>query len=170
MADKKPFCITFAGPAGSSKTPIAIYLSYQLNLPVFSNDAIRSEVIGDLGSLDQDEYLRRRDKRLKELVKKQVSFIYDASVDRQWDKREEWRKQANYNWLIISLDLSKDFLVKLYQSKDRQKSLKYLDKMLAEHDMFVAQYGHDIGLHITDQDFPRRLELSYKKAKEFIKP
>ena len=38
-------CITFAGCVGSSKTPISNYLSTKLNLPIFNNDAIRSEII-----------------------------------------------------------------------------------------------------------------------------
>ncbi len=40
--------ILFAGAVGSGKTPISNYLSYKLNLPIYNNDAIRSEVIEDL--------------------------------------------------------------------------------------------------------------------------
>jgi len=47
MKDENKFCLTFAGAAGSSKTPISNYLSTKLLLPVFNNDAIRTEVIED---------------------------------------------------------------------------------------------------------------------------
>ena len=43
MKNNKKFCITFAGAVGGSKTPIANFLSTKLNLPVFNNDAIRSQ-------------------------------------------------------------------------------------------------------------------------------
>jgi len=43
----KPFCITFAGPVGCSKTPLAHYLSINLGWPILSNDAFRSEIRED---------------------------------------------------------------------------------------------------------------------------
>lgn len=64
MKNKK-ICITFAGAVGSSKTPISNYLSTKLNLPIFNNDAIRSEVIEDLGIFDSEEHLKRRNARLE---------------------------------------------------------------------------------------------------------
>jgi len=42
---KEKFVILFAGAVGSSKSPIANYLSPKLNIPIFNNDAIRFEVI-----------------------------------------------------------------------------------------------------------------------------
>lgn len=65
----KHLCITFAGAIGSSKSPIANYLSISLGLPIFNNDSIRSEVTEDLGILDSKEYLKRRNKRFQELLK-----------------------------------------------------------------------------------------------------
>jgi cytidylate kinase len=53
--NNKKICITFAGAVGSSKTPISNYLSSRLNLPIFNNDTIRSEVIEDLGVFDNKE-------------------------------------------------------------------------------------------------------------------
>lgn len=84
MKINKPLCIAFAGVVGSSKTPIANYLSCKLNLPVFNNDAIRSGVIEDLGMLDTKVYEKRRDERLKEIIKNKISFICDASIDRSF--------------------------------------------------------------------------------------
>ena len=78
MSMKDKTLITFAGAVGSSKTPIAHFLSLRFGLPIFNNDAIRTEVLEDLGVFDEEEYKRRRDTRLKELAEKNVSFITKA--------------------------------------------------------------------------------------------
>lgn len=59
------YCILFAGAIGSGKSPIANYLSYKFNLPVFNNDIIRTEVKEDLLRMDEEEYERRRSQRKK---------------------------------------------------------------------------------------------------------
>jgi adenylylsulfate kinase-like enzyme len=69
------FCLTFAGVVGSSKTPITNYLSGQLNLPVLNNDAIRTEVLEDLGEFNFDEYIKRRNERAESILKK-ISRLY----------------------------------------------------------------------------------------------
>jgi adenylylsulfate kinase-like enzyme len=109
----KKYCLTFAGAVGSSKTPIANFLSTKLNLPIFSNDAIRSEVIEDLGKLDQEGYIKRRNDRLTAIAKSGMAFIYDASVDREWMDLKMHLVDYGYDWYIISLDLSKKLLKRL---------------------------------------------------------
>lgn len=162
-------CITFAGAIGSSKTPITNFLSTKLNLPVFNNDAIRSEVSEDLGIFDSNEHLKRRNERLKEIIENGVSFICDLSVDREW---KEFRKQLTlnkYQYFIISLDLSKDFLTRLYKSKDYLESLKIIDKVINDHAIFLNDYKKDVGLHITDSDFKSRCNISYQETMKWIK-
>ena len=78
IKEKRPICISFAAPVGTSKTPIATYLSWNTGLPIFSNDAIRSEVHQDTssGNLDQEIYLERRDERLTKVISsKKVLFL-----------------------------------------------------------------------------------------------
>ncbi len=162
-------CITFAGAVGSSKTPITNYLSTKLNLPVFNNDAIRSEVTEDLGIFDSNEHVKRRNERLKEIMENGVSFICDLSVDREW---EEFKKQLTlneYRYFIISIDLSKEFLTRLYKSKDYLESLKIIDKIINDHDIFLNTYNNDIALHISDDDFKVRCKISYQETKKWIK-
>ena len=130
----KKFIITFAGAIGSSKTPISHYLSIKLNLPIFNNDAIRSEVKGDMGFLDEEEYIRRRDIRLKEILNSGIPFIYDASIDRAWKDKKEYIIQAQYEPYIISLDFSKELLLNLYQTT------KYYDA-LPLHDTFIQDHN-----------------------------
>jgi len=164
----KKICITFAGVVGSSKTPISNYLSTKLNLPVFNNDALRTEVLEDLGKFDSQEHLKRRNKRLKETVKSGISFICDVSIDREWPTLRDLLKQNNYRWFIISLDLSKSFLVELYKIKGYGESLVELDKFLLDHNIFLKNYSDEISLHITDIDFNNRCETSYRKLKKLI--
>lgn len=161
-------CITFAGAVGSSKTPIANYLSYKLNLPIFNNDSIRTEVIEDFSIFNEDEYLSRRNARGKEIIKNGKSFIYDASVDREWKQLKEWLDEANYQHFIISLDLSPDFLKKLYEAKQYNESLEQIDQNITDHENFIKNHADEIALHIDGSTFYDRLEISYRTAKEFI--
>ncbi len=161
-------CITFAGAVGSSKTPIANYLSYKLNLPIFNNDAIRTEVIEDFSIFNKDEYLNRRNARGKEIIGNGKSFIYDASVDREWKQLKEWLDEANYKYFIISLDLSPDFLKKLYAAKQYNESLERIDQIISDHENFIKNHSDKIALHIDDSTFYDRLEMSYRAAKQFF--
>lgn len=165
METDKPLCIIFAGAIGSSKTPIANYLSYKLNLPVFNNDAVRNEVIEDLGSLDAKVYEGRRDERVKEILKNKTSFIYDASIDRVWKELKQWLQKSNYKWFIISLDLSKNFLIELYKNKGYGESLTRIDNLILEHQQFVNENTEEINLSINDNNFKKRLGLSYSAIK-----
>ncbi|MFA6424348.1 MAG: hypothetical protein WCV83_03515 [Candidatus Magasanikbacteria bacterium] len=164
----KRICITFAGAIGSSKTPIANYLSVKLNLPVFNNDAVRTEVTEDLGKFDSVEHIKRRNKRLKEITKSGISFICDLSVDREWKMLKKLLVKNKYRWFIISLDLSKQFLIKLYKVKGYSNSLNVLDKFWNDHDNFIKNNGNEIGLHISDVDFKNRCETSFKKVRKYL--
>jgi hypothetical protein len=164
----KQVCVTFAGAVGSSKTPITNYISTKLDLPVFNNDAIRSEVIEDMGGLVEEEYLKRRDERLREIIQSKKSFILDASVDRVWDKLKENLKDAGYEVFIISLDLSKDLLSKLYIDKKYFDAQERVDSLINDHELFLENHREDINLHLKDEDFGNRLEKSYMTISEWI--
>jgi hypothetical protein len=159
MKNKKPICITFAGVVGSSKTPIANFLSCKLNLPVFNNDAIRSEVIEDCGILNGDEHLKRKNDRIKEIIQNKISFICDASIDREWNLLKEGLEKSDYDYFIISLNLSKKLLTNLHKAKGYKESLSRLDQLFTEHETFLQKYGNDVGFTITDENFKNRLEL-----------
>ena len=68
-------CITFAGPIGSGKTPIAYYLSWNLRLPILNNDSMRVETQEDEGELITDVYISKKDKRLKDIIDRKIDFI-----------------------------------------------------------------------------------------------
>lgn len=163
---KDPFCITFAGVIGSSKTPIAHHLSWNLGLPVFCNDTLRTEVKEDRLEFDQVEYRRRRDERCKQLISRGRSFIYDASVDREWTGLNDWLQEKNYRHFIISLDLSRELLDKIYESKGYEGH--HLEQLLSQHQNFIANHGDQIGLHITDQGFEERLNVSLLAVKSWL--
>lgn len=168
MFKDKKFCITFAGAVGSSKTPISNYLSTKLALPVFNNDAIRSEVVEDLGVFNSDEHIKRRNLRLREIAESGISFICDASVDREWEGFKKQLQNSGYKCFIISLDLDKDFLKNLYNIKGYFESLKQIDEWINDHNIFLEKYSNDVALHITENDFKQRLEKSYEKVKEWL--
>lgn len=165
----KKFLITFAGAIGSSKTPIANYLSCKLNFPVLNNDAIRTEVPEELGYFSEEEYLKRRNERIRDVLENCPAIIYDASIDREWKNWEDKIAKAGYKIFIISLDLSKDFLIELYKIKGYHESAEKIDQFFSDHEEFVKNYSHLIGLKITDENFKNRLELAYSAVSEWLK-
>lgn len=165
----KKILITFAGAIGSSKTPIAYYLSCKLNFPILNNDVIRTEVAEDLGKFDEQEYIKRRDERIHAVLKNCPAIIYDASIDREWENWENKIVKAGYETFIISLDLSKDFLTELYKIKGYHESKERINQVVSDHEEFVKNYNHLIGLRITDENFKNRLELAYQAVSEWLK-
>ena len=164
---KTRYCITFAGVPGSSKSPIANHLSWNLGLPIFNNDTIRTEVKEDLLKFDQKEYEKRRDERAINLMDSRKSFIYDASVDRMWETHSKRLEKRGYEVFIISLDLSESLLDNIYRAKGYTEFAQ-LGLRQPEHDKFLEEFGHLVNLHIDDEGFPRRLELSLGAVKAWI--
>lgn len=165
--DKK-ILITFAGVVGSSKTPIAHYLSCKLNFPILNNDAIRTEVLEELGLFDEKEYIKRRDRRIHDVLENSPKIIYDASIDREWKNWEKKIVNAGYKVFIISMDLSRDFLLELYKTKNYHESKARLEQLISDHEEFVKNYSHLINLKITDENFKNRLELAYLAVSEWL--
>ncbi len=165
----KKVLITFAGAIGSSKTPIANYLSCKLNFPVLNNDAIRTEVLEDLGSFNEKEYLKRRNERIHSVLENNFSVIYDASIDREWKNWEKKIAEVGYKTFIISLDLSKDFLIELYKIKGYHESAQRIDQFFSNHEEFLKNHGHFVNLQITDENFKNRLEIAYSAVSEWLK-
>ncbi len=163
----KKFCVLFAGPIGSSKSPIANYLSYKLNVPVFNNDIIRTEVREDLQNFDADEYDQRRAQRIEELVNSGKPFIYDASIDRKWKDLGSQLIEKGYMPFIISLDISKDKLLRLYEAKN-YSDLEALNRTYDDHQRFMQEFKDVVGLSIGDNQFADRLNLSLRAIEEFI--
>lgn len=172
----KPFIVTFAGVPGVSKSPISNYLSCEFNLPIFNNDQIRYEVredlrlksINDPGGVE--EFEKRASTRQKKLFAERTNVIFDSSIDRRWADLKKQLKQANYDWFIIDLELSKAFLLKLYKQTGRSEwADQHLEAYMRQHKEFVDAYDKDVNLHITDETFPARLQESARALQEFIK-
>lgn len=166
----KPKCILFAGPGGCSKTPVAYYLSWNLNLPIFNNDTIRTEVIEDkFVHVPQDpEYIKRRDERLEVLLGKRSSFIYDASIDREWKLITEALEENGYEYFIISYDLSKEMLIKRGVAKGYGSYAELTETWHSDHEAFLKNSGLKVGLTINDSNFEKRLQLSLDAIQMFL--
>jgi hypothetical protein len=154
----KPYVVLFAGAGGGSKTPIAHYLSENLGLPIFDNDAIRSEVKEDKLEFDIPEFEKRRDARRQAMLARHRSFIHGSSIDRSWSALRDDYSKAGYEVFIISLDISRTLLERLFKAKDYD--LNELARFHAEHGVFLRDHAGDVNVHITDANFPRRLEVA----------
>jgi hypothetical protein len=167
---KKKLCICFAGPVGCSKTPVANYLSWNLGLPVFNSDAVRSEIVEDstLNNYEKRDFNKVLDKRLHKLTKYQRSFILGVSVDRSWrDVKRELENNA-YFWFLISFNLSKNLLTKMYKAKGYKESLNNIDKFIQDHGKFFREYRNDVGFIITDENFSNRLDVCLQESKKVM--
>ncbi len=167
----KPKCILFAGPPGSSKTPVAIYLSWNTGLPIFNNDAIRREVAEDTKRAicsEDPEFLKRQSSRINKLFQSQRSFIFDRSIDRTWGKTKKLINENDYEYFLISFDLSDKLIEKNGKAKgypnDNQNKVWY-----EEHKNFVKKQFDQIDLTINDGNFEKRLKISLKAVNNFLK-
>ena len=164
----KHFCILFSGPIGCSKSPIAQYLGTELNLPILNNDTMRTESLEDNHVFDQSKYEKLRDERLKAIIMRKQSFIYDASVDRMWPALKEWLTHSDYEFFIISVDVSENFLRDLYLLKGYNESLDVIGRSIDDHRKFLENFGDEVGVHITEDNFLHRLECSLGAAKVWL--
>lgn len=161
-----PFCITFAAPIGTSKSPIAQYIANNLNLTIYQNDIIRTEVKEDLGIYDNEEFEMRCTERIQNIIRKRSAFVCDVSVDRRWPELKEQLMKNNYNCFVISINLSKDFITQLYKSKGY--NLDNLDQSIKDHEVFCSKNKDAIGMTINEADFPDRLEKSLTGCKKWL--
>lgn len=164
----KPVCITFAAPVGASKTPIATYLSWNLGLPMWNNDAVRSEIAEDMGSWTQEELLRRCKERIPRLLASQRSFIGDVSIDRAWSTYAPWFEQAGYDVCVIFIDLARDHLERMYQAKGYHDSLLRLDEFIEDHRSFVEKHTALCAIRVTEKEFSDRLEFVLQEVKRWL--
>lgn len=164
-------CILFAGPAGCSKTPTAVYLSWNLGLPVFNTDAIRMEVLEDILENDLGSELipERRKERLEKLIESKKSFIYDASIDRMWSEMKGALEKNGYKCFIISFDLTPDLLAKMAVAKRYGSGQELVNKWHNDHQDFLKEHGKVVSLSVNDDNFSDRLDISLKAVKKFLK-
>lgn len=163
-----PFCITFSGCVWSGKSPIASYISINLSLPILNADSIRSEVAEDFFKFDVEEFNKRFDCRLNEILESWKSFIYDASMDRYWPVIKRKLESHWYKVFIICLSLSKDFLQKLHDATSYEISDKWLNKLVEQNKKFIENYRNDINVIIDDNNYINRISVAYESVIKWI--
>ena len=170
----EPYCVTFAGVPGSSKSIVAHYLSERFGLPIFSTDNLRFEVREDVLADDinapgvLDEYQRRADERFGWLLDRQASLIRDGSVDRTWAELKARLMAAGYRWYVIDMELSAAFLENLYMKTGRAWAVDELPIYLGQHETFLAEFSGGIGLRITDEVFKGRRAAAETGLRAFL--
>lgn len=164
---KSKFLILFAGAPGSSKSPIANYLSWKLNLPLFNTDIINTEMREDRLFQDQEEFEKRRKLRTNEALELGYNFIADFSIDRKFSNYKPNIEEKGYKYFIVSIDLSKEFLEKIYKAKEYQ-AIDKIPSWIEDHNQFLKEYNNLVNLHITEETFPDRLEITYNAVKAWI--
>jgi len=170
-----PYAVVFAGIPGTSKTPISHYLSCEFSLPIFSTDQIRFEVREDLrlANINRpggvEEFEKRFAERFDRLLAAQVPVIIDGSSDRKWSERKLKLTEAGYGWYMISMELTKNFLLKLYADTGRSWwADDNLDPYLQQHEEFLHKFKADIDVEIHDDNFGDRLQVAADGLKKFL--
>lgn len=163
---KQPFVILFAGPVGSSKTPLAHMLSTACRLPIFNNDAVRVQTSTEHQSTIDvtSEYIDTRNAQLKDLLTDQISFIYDASIDRHWNTLSSWLDEYHYTYFIISIDISATLITEHKQTEQSE----LVAQTLADHASFLRAHAEKVNLHITDHTFQDRFTLIRNAVSDWI--
>ncbi len=168
----KQKCILFAGAPGSSKTPVATYLSWNLGLPIFNNDVIRVEVSEDTlrrspAPADDPEFVKRQKYRIFKLLESRKPFICDFSVDKNWPGMKEALDRYKYDYFLISFNYSREFIQKIGKAKgypDNENNIMWYN----QHTDFINKYGDDVDLVINEGNFSNRLDIALKAVKEFL--
>ena len=160
MNNKKPICITFSWTIWSGKSTISNYLSTKLNLPIFSNDSLRSEVFQDYWETNKTVHLELRNKRMEEVLKSGNSFIWDFSIDREWKDYKQLLSNYNYRFFLICIHSDST-------STTEQKWPSSL-KNFNEHELFLNTYTSDLNLHITQENFKDRMNICYEWIEKII--
>lgn len=167
--------MVFGGVPGTSKTPIAHYLSCEFGLPIFSTDQIRYEVREDLRISDinipggVEEFEKRQRSRYERLISSKKSFIFDGSMDRKWAERKSHFTRAGYDCFLINIELTKPFLVKLFAETGRASwADDHLDNYLEQHRNFLAEFKSEINVQIDDSSFADRLEIAAEGLRNFL--
>ena len=166
----KPYCIVFAAPVGAGKTTIAYYLSRDLWLPIYNNDALRAQLKADMGgdALDEDLVRHKRDEILKEMLSSGKSFIVDASVDREWAKFKQALSDNGYGCFIVSIDISREFLDQLTSVRGDSDSEDQVANWFRDHQNFIKEYKADIGISIDDHNYVHRLEIVQEAIRQWL--
>jgi predicted kinase len=170
----KPYAVIFSGVPGSSKSIIAYYLSGEFGLPIFNSDNIRFEVREDMLLEDINisealqEYERRSRMRRRSILSHGKPFILDGSMDRRWAEAKDELREFGYDWFLINMELSRGFLLNLYNCTGRHKAAKELDAYLKQHEDFMARFGGEISVQVTDDTFSKRCEIAAEALKKWL--
>jgi cytidylate kinase len=166
---KHPACVSFVGPAGSGKTPVASFLSWNLGIGLFNADSIRSSVRENylIESIDPPEYITERDNQIKSLLRAKKNVILDASLDRTWVKTKEDFAANSYTIFLISFDISDELLRRIFKAKGYTAD-NLIPKWQKEHNEFLDQFGSAINLSIHDENYSARNELALSRVSSWL--
>lgn len=168
----KPHVIFFAGATASGKTELAYYLSETFGLPIFNTDSVRHDTKVYKDTIDINEVLDDYDKalewRLKPLLERKRSFIYDASVDRKCPELKKKAEENGFGWILIDFDLSNERIQKNRKMFDHIETDELFDSWIADHQKFHETSGADAQLHITDDNYAQRYDLATDLVKKAL--
>lgn len=182
---KKPYAVVFSGVPGTSKSSIADYLSWNFDIGILRSDSVRFEVKEDMRvdnlSIGEDldfsgvnpngaleEFERRLRERRYTILALGKLIILDGSMDRKWPEVKDELHRYGYDWFMINMELSREFLVNLYTGTGRESFIPQLDGYMRDHAKFLDQYNTDIDLSITDHNFNARLKIAASGLQTYI--
>jgi len=182
---EKPYAVVFSGVPGTSKSITAQAISCEFQIPILSNDTVRFEVKEDLrvkhlsikedlefASVNQNgalvEYDRRIKERRLEILDRGIPIVLDGSVDRTWETVKNDLMVNNYDWFMVDMELTRQFMEDLYRGTGREAFIDQLDSYFEDHRIFIEHHQADISVEITDDLFLDRRKVAIDGLHRFL--
>jgi nicotinamide riboside kinase len=102
------------------------------------------------------------------LVTSKKSFILDSSVDRRYKEIKEGLEQNGYDMFLISIDISKEYLLRLYEAKGYVQTMDEVDRFINDHKNFLVEYEKEVDVKIDDSNFLNRLDICLKAIEDYM--
>lgn len=156
----KPYFIMMCGLPLSGKSEMAKFLAEEYNAEIFSSDALRQELFGDINEQSRDQELfTELHRRIKECLRSGNSAIYDA-CNRNYKKRMAFLSE------LKKIPCKKICIVMATPYEECLERNKHRERKVPEYVIKRMYYGFDIPWFNEGWD---SIELEYPDGFDFTK-
>ena len=167
--DKPVFCM-MCGLPGSGKTTLALEMKKEFGYEVYSSDALREELYGDVNCQDHNhEVFHELRRRIIKDLKEGKSCVYDATNVNQKYRTAFLKDIENIECekhcmvLVVPVEVCKEW----NNSRDRVVPEEVYDKMLRSFWIPQEYEGWDDIYFLAKKDLKKKYPLEMKKARGF---
>ncbi|MBL8014577.1 MAG: AAA family ATPase [Candidatus Doudnabacteria bacterium] len=138
--------ISFSAIPGAGKTTVAKQLAERFNLARINKDEIH-DVMVRLSQAHNEDLL----KEVVQMIVNRLSslgkvILQDSSVDRKYDQMAAWAEKAEYKFIVIHIEATKETLQERIQARNKEGASEYLKELPRwwdEHQTFITMHKPD---------------------------